>query len=102
MKTLQTDIFAAGEARSIPPHYDPAIVEAVLTRETVDRDHVGPNTVGRYGNNALIIVLEVMNKAAEVIYSETFGGDKRRELATSRANYIGRMVDANRQGDLFA
>ena len=98
--TLQTDFFAAGETRSLPPHLDPAIVGAIQMRSAIDRDHVGSADVGRYGNNAAVVVLEVMDKAGGLIFAQQFPADRERE-AMNLANDFGRRLEANRQADLF-
>jgi len=100
----QIDIYGAGEAHSLPPHYDPAIVRAIYTRTTVDRDHVGEADVGKFGNNAIVTVVEVLNGDGEIILAETFRGEESQRIkaATARANEIGRKLDQNRQIDLFS
>lgn len=91
---LQTDIFAAGEADSLPPHLDPAKVAAVHVRPMEDRDHVGEQAVGRFGNNRLCAVLEVLDAAGEILHAERFDDYDSAERA-SRAML--RKLDANRQ-----
>ena len=95
----QTDFFAAGEVRSIPPQYDPTIVGAVHTRVQVDRDHVGENEVGKFGNNAAVYVVEVWDKDGEIIWAQKCDSEAHADRLSAD---ILRRLEANRQTDLFA
>lgn len=95
----QIDMFGSGETRSVAPHLDPAIVGAVQTRWDIDRDHVGADEVGKYGNNREVPIVEVWNKSGEVIWAQQCTNDRQ---AAEIASAIERKLYANRQTDLFA
>lgn len=63
-------MFGCGEVDSPPPHLDPKRVGCVSLEEARDRDHVGANSIGRYGNDATIYVVTVYDKAGGILFAE--------------------------------
>ncbi len=97
MKT-QLDIFADGSAHSLPPHLDPALVDRCRMRTDVDLDHVGIEAIGRYGNNALVFVFEVIGRDGGVLYAEQF---TTAEAAECQMAHHEALIEAHRQTELF-
>lgn len=94
----QTDFFADGSLNSTPPHLDPATVGRVRWRSTVDRDHVGAEAVGRYGNNAECWVVEILDRAGATLWGERC---ESAEGAATLAATMTARIEANRQQTLF-
>ena len=94
----QTDMFADGSLTSVPPHLDPATVGRVRWRAVVDRDHVGAEAVGRFGNNAECWVVEILGRDGSTLWGERC---ESAEAATTLASLMTARIEANRQQTLF-
>ena len=95
---MQTDLFADGSLDSRPPYLEPALVGQVRWRAVVDRDHVGAEAVGRYGNNAACWVVEILGRDGATLWGERC--DSAEGAATLAATRTAR-IEANRQQSLF-
>jgi len=95
---MQTDLFADGSLESRPPYLEPALVSQVRWRATVDRDHVGADAVGRFGNNAACWVVEILGRDGATLWGERCDSA---EAATTLASLMTARIEANRQQNLF-
>lgn len=96
--STQLDIFGGGEANSFPPHLDPAKVVACRVRMDTDRDHVGTDEIGKFGNNATVFVFEVLGAREVVLYAESFAT---MDAAECSLEHHESMLEVHRQKNLF-
>ncbi len=98
MSAQQTDMFAGGESHSFSQHLDPAKVVACRIRTDVDRDHVGANEIGKFGNNATVFVFEVLGAREVVLFAESC---TTMEAAECQLDHHETMLEVHRQKELF-
>lgn len=100
---MQLDIFAAGQADSLPAHQDPARVARVEITTETDRDHVGESAIGRVGNNREVDVVRVIGHDGAVLLAEQFASPPSGKYAPAALRLlaeIDRRLSRNRQGAL--
>jgi hypothetical protein len=82
----------------VPGNLDPARAVRIEIQAETDRDHVGAEAVGRYGNNVQVFVLRVRDHAGAVLHSATFPNQA---AAQAERAAIAAALDSNRQQLLF-
>jgi hypothetical protein len=100
---MQLDIFAAGQADSLPAHLDPARAARVEIITDIDRDHVGESAVGRVGNNREVDVVRVIGLDGSVLLAEQFTSPATGKYAPGAVRLfqeLSRALDRNRQSTL--
>ncbi len=93
------DLFGGELPPSFAPHLDPARVVSCRVREDEDRDHVGVEAIGRFGNNARVWVFEVLGARDVVLYAESCCTP---EAANELLEHHEAMLEAHRQTELFS
>ncbi len=96
----QLDMFAAGEVDTLPPWLDPQVCERICAEQARDSDHVGADSIGRVGNDALVIVISAEDKHGNKLNAWTYPATQE-AAAYAWAESLQDQLAANRQRKLF-